>query len=1048
MKVSSRNEVRENAKRLDNRENRDRCRKASEASKAERSPNFDRWPLVVPSILPSCLLGLTLFSPPSLLSADFAAEIRPLFEVHCYECHGPETQKAGFRLDLRTAAMKGGSDGPAIVAGKSAESPLIEHVSAPVGDELRMPPKGDGLSTAQIDLLKRWIDAGAPWPDALAGEDERRSHWAWQPLSKAGETILSGSTDHPVDVFLKRKLDEAGIAFSPEASRGALVRRLSFDLHGLPPGAVNGNQLSVGSEPDPATEHRLRNIDHGLPFTDSEWSAHVDAMLDSPHFGERFARHWLDLAHYADTHGFERDKRREHAWRYRDYVIESFNADKPYARFLREQIAGDVLWPDDPAAVVATGFLAAGPWDFVGQVETKSPELRRAARALDLDDMVTQVMTAAVGVTVNCARCHDHKLDPVSQEEYYRLWSVFAGVRREDRVVSERELAEHEAKKASLTKQRSDLDTAIAKLEGKGLDLADIVGGGNGSGTGVSRQGIDPRNGAVATKDAGALGNVATNRFATSTNPFVDGVFIPDGKAAVPVSSTGLTVAGLPKTSGAGWDAVRNGPVASQHSPVAGGIDFTKDGHRLLGLHANAGITFDLAAIRKEIGEKGLRFTAKLAYFGAEGGFYADVWIFLDGQKVFEVRGLARTHGLRDIDLVLPETARFLTLVSTDGGNGYGHDQVGFGDPRLLPHPPREAGEGGAKELTRLRTERNEILTKLKALGDPPKVYAVVPESKTPEVRLLRRGEPELPAGEPLPPGTVSLLAGLDSDLGDLSSDEGERRAALAEWIVHPDNVLMRRVIVNRLWQWVFGQGLVTTSSDFGLGGDLPSHPELLDWLAAEFERKGGSIKATLRLLLSSRAYRQDSRFAESAPGWHVDAGNRLLWRQNPRRIEAEAVRDSVLAASGRLNRERGGPGFEDFTYEEAYAPIYRYVTADEPALWRRSIYRYVVRTTPSRFMTTLDCPDPASLTPKRNVTTTPLQSLALYNNDFMLRQAGYFAERLEGETDPIAKGYALAFARKPSEEEAKLAKEFIEREGLFAFCRALFNANEFVYVD
>jgi len=982
---------------------------------------------------PSLLLGLNLFAPVGLHAVDFASEIRPIFEAHCLECHGPEKQKSGLRLDLRAPAMKGGGSGPAILPGKSAESPLIRHISAPAGDEERMPPEGPGLSTTEVDRLVRWIDAGAPWPDAFAGADERLSHWAWQPLSREGEALLSGSAGHPVDVLLEKRLAAAGLGFSPEVSRAGLVRRLSFDLHGLPPSPEQVEAYIRDTDPD-----ALGKL--------------VDAMLDSPAFGERFARHWLDLAHYADTHGFERDKRRDHAWRYRDYVIDSFNSDKPYARFLREQIAGDVLWPDDPAAVIATGFLAAGPWDFVGQVETKSPVLQRSARALDLDDMVTQVMTATVGMTVNCARCHDHKLDPVSQEEYYRLWSVFAGVKRGERVVSEKALAEYEAKRAILTKEKDRIDRAIARLEGSGLDLADLVGGGNGSGTGPARQGIDPRSGAVVTKDSGALTGVRTNQFTESPNPFVDGVFIPDGRqggAVISVSSTGLTITGLPSTSGAAWDAIRNGPVASQHSPVAGGIDYSKEGRSLLGLHANAGITFDLAAIRGATGEKGLRFTAKAAYFGAEGGFSADAWVFLDGGKVWEARGLARKDGPRDIDLPIPGSARFLTLVSTDGGNGYGHDQVGFGDPRLLPHPPRGMSGDDAKELDRLREEREAILTQIQSLVEPPKVYAVVAESVMPEVRLLRRGEPESPVGDPLPPGTVSALAMLDPDLGDHSTGPGQRRAALADWMVHPDNVLMRRVIVNRLWQWVFGQGLVATPSDFGLGGGRPSHPELLDWLATEFERNGGSMKGTLRLLLTSRAYRQDSRYSDSDPGWHVDAGNRLLWRQNPRRLEAEAVRDAVLAVSGKLNLERGGPGFEDFTYEEAYAPIYRYVTADEPRLWRRSIYRYLVRTTPSRFMTTLDCPDPANLTPKRNVTTTPLQSLALYNNDLMLRQARYFSERLEKEGgDPVETAYALAFGRKPFPEEREMAGEFIQRQGLFAFCRALFNANEFVYVD
>ena len=975
----------------------------------------------------------------SASAVDFGADVRPILESRCFECHGPKKQKSSFRIDLRSAAMKGGNEGVAIMPGKSAESPLITHVAAAPDDEMAMPPEGDRLSPSEIEILRAWIDAGAVWPDALAGEDERLSHWAYQPIVVPEIPAVSGQkpTPNPVDSFIQQGLVEAGLTMSPEADRRTLIRRLSFDLHGLPP--TPEDVEAFVNDPDPKA-----------------WEKLVDRMLESPHYGERFARHWLDIAHYADTHGFERDKRRDSAWRYRDYVIDAFNEDKPYDRFLREQIAGDVRWPDDDAAVIATGFLAAGPWDFVGQAETKSPVLRRSARGLDLDDMATQVMTATMGMTVNCARCHDHKLDPIKQEEYYQLRAVFAGVKREERVISESALKDYEQKKADLMAARDRVDVAIGQIEGRGIDLADIVGGGNGYGTGSYRQGIDARSGEVQTRDFGRLGNVKTNHFAKSKAAFVDGVVVPDGKegaAEIPVSSTGITVTGLPTTSGEAWDLIRNGPVASQHSNELGGIDFTKGGHSLIGLHANSGITFDLAAIRSATGEKAMRFTSQVGYFGAEGNMRADVWVFVDGRKVAEFLALKRADGLKALDLRIAETARFLTLMSTDGGNGIGHDQVGFGDPRLKSDPPRDATDDDRQKLTQLKSQKQDLDAALKTHGQPPKVYAVVGEAEIPEIRVLRRGETEEPIGEALEPGAFAALPMLDPDLGNHDTDQGQRRLALAEWITDPKNPLTRRVIVNRLWHWHFGQGLVTTPSDFGLGGDRPSHPELLDWLAEELLHRDWSLKAMQRIILTSATYRQRSRYAEDAPGIAIDAGNRLLWRQNPNRLEAEAIRDAVLSVSGKLNAERGGPGFEDFTYQEAYAPIYTYVTADQPELWRRSIYRYLVRTTPDRFMTTLDCPDPANLTPSRMTTTTALQSLALYNNDFMLRQARYLAERVRSEAganadDQLARAFALALSRKPTAEEVRLPAQFVESEGLFAFCRSLLNANEFVYVD
>jgi len=845
-------------------------------------------------------------------------------------------------------------------------------------------------------------------------------HWAWQPIRES-------TGDEPsIDTFVDSKLRERNLTRTPEADRRILIRRLSYDLHGLPPSpdAI----AKFVNDRDPEAYEKL-----------------VDRILDSPHYGERMAQHWLDLAHYADTHGFERDLRRPHAWRYRDYVIASFNADKPFVRFLQEQIAGDTLWPENREAITATGFLAAGPWDFVGQVETKSPILRRAARSLDLDDMLTQVMTSTMALTINCARCHDHKIDPISQEDYYRMRAVFAGTKRAARDLPK-------GAQESLLARRTEIRKEIQALA-PGISLADVVGGGDGLGSGKAGFAVDPRTGMAESKRLGFLPNVKPNVFSPSANALIDGVFVPSGeggKGTIPISSTGLTLSGIKAGDGKAWDLIRNGPVNGQHSPKLGGVTFGEGGEPLLGLHANAGITFDLEKVRERLGGAALKFTARIGYFGQkQQNYFADARVLFDGKVAQEHLELGRKAGLQTIDLDVPKAARFLTLLSTDGGNGISHDQIGYGSPHLFL--VREESVEMRQRLAALRAEFAELNAQLADLAHA-KVFAVVSEAKVPETRLLERGDSESPVGDPLAPRMLPLLGRLNVEAGGSSLSDRERRVVLVKWIVDPRNPLPARVIANRLWHWHLGVGLVATPSDFGLGGAKPSHPELLDYLALILKNSDWSLKAVQREILLSATYRQDSRFAEDARAVAVDARNRFLWRQNARRLDAESLRDAVLAVSGKLNRKRGGPGFEDFSYREAYAPEYTYITADRPELWRRTIYRYVVRTTPNRFLTTLDCPDPANFTPVRMTTTTPLQALALLNNEFMLRQARYFAERLATERPDIPgqikSGYLRAFGRSPTDDEVLAATAFVNAAGLEALCRALLNANEFVYVD
>jgi len=543
-------------------------------------------------------LGLLLLVPALMArGGDFEAAIRPLLLARCGDCHGPDTQEANLRLDVRHRAVKGGDFGPVILPGKAAESELVRRITH--GDPEKAMPPGEPLSAEEIALLTRWIDAGADWPeteaDRVAREtdrDDRLDHWAWQPIVRpAVPTTEPGSspaqtpmqTQWPkhsaIDRFLQAALAEKNLAPAPEADRRTLIRRLSFDLLGLPP--TPDDVAAFVADPAADAYERL-----------------VDRLLASPHYGERWARHWLDIAHYADTHGFERDQLRPNAWRYRDWVIDALNRDLPYDEFLRRQIAGDVIDPDDPEHVVATGFLAAGPWDFVGQVETKSDVLRRQARADDLDDMVTQVMTAACGVTVNCARCHDHKLDPVPQRDYYALVSVFAGVTRADTPTSRAEDERYTRRKAELGAAVAAARAEVHTLAGRPVDLADIVGGGDGCGSGTRAAGIDARNGQAADpKPRGFLSAIPLNTPRPGPTKFVNAVFVPHGPGAVPVTTTGLTVEGIPETSKSGWDAIRNGPVAKQFSTTLDGVDYAQDGHTILGLHANAGITFDLGEI-------------------------------------------------------------------------------------------------------------------------------------------------------------------------------------------------------------------------------------------------------------------------------------------------------------------------------------------------------------------------------------------------------------------------------------------------------------------
>lgn len=1002
--------------------------------------------------------------PPAVESAiDLGNSAREIFRERCIACHGERVQEGNLRLDRSEGLMSGGDSGNAIEVGRSNDSLLIARVTA--RDESRMPPKGTPLSDEQIATLKRFIDLGAPWGEESL-KDPRLDHWAWKPLHQVVVPLADGNAssddavaifngDSPIDRFLAVEMSKHNLQALPRASREVLIRRLSFDLLGIPPTPEEVDAFVADGSPD-------------------AWERLVDRMLAAPQYGERWARHWLDIAHYADTHGFERDQRRDHAWRYRDWVIDALNADLPYDSFLQQQIAGDVLAELNPQstssadATIAASFLAVGPWDYVGQVETPSPVIKRLARADDLDDMVAQVMTSTCGVTIHCARCHHHKLDPIQQEEYYALTAIFAGVKRGDRLVSTEESQWIDSKRNELKGRKLAIDQELNRMR-VGVSLADIVGGGNGFGTGTLGAGIDASTGAIRNPNdkKGFLDGVVANRLNTTDYPWIDSVFVPDGgpTARVSISQSGAVAQGIPATDSKVWDAIRNGPVNSQFSTSLGGIEYAPPGRSMLSLHANAGITFRLQKepldeLRKSnegnSDEGGTVFTAMVGYFGETASKGADVYVLVDDQLVFKHLGLGRNDGLQTIRHELPEGAATLTLIATDGGNGIGHDQICFIDTSLAPIHRDDSPEE-ALRISDLRKLSDELQAELVSLPEARRVYGVVAETPA-EIRLLHRGNTE-DARDVVFPGTIACVGPRTDSIASLStqSTDSQRRLALAQWICSTENPLPARVLVNRLWHHHFGTGLVATPSDFGLGGASPSHPEMLDWLANQLHRGAWSVKRMHRMILLSDAYQRSSVRREPSSALSsaasLDAGNRFVWRQNPRRLDAESLRDAMLSVSGSLVASMHGPGYRDFDYQEEYAPVYQHRVLETPDVFRRSIYRFVVRTTPHPFLTSLDCPNPATMTPVRNTTTTAIQSLATLNNAFVLQQSDRFAMRLQRDVGNAAdvqaeRAIRLAFGRKPTQSEIIHATRLIKTAGLFQLCRILLNTNEFVYVD
>ncbi|WP_417384710.1 PSD1 and planctomycete cytochrome C domain-containing protein [Gimesia sp.] len=981
-----------------------------------------------------CLaLFLTIAVPTTRAAPDFKEQVAPILQQHCIHCHNDSTKDGGLSLETIQSALKGGDNGRILTPGVAEESLLLDYVAGP---EPEMPKKGEPLNETEIGILRNWIKAGAVWPaEHRIQEAQLNDHdwWSFRPLSQPALPELPAKEQKqvrtPVDAFLLARLRQAGLNYSPPADRRTLIRRIYFDLIGLPPTPEEIEQFV--KDTDPRAYERL-----------------IDRLLASPRYGERWARHWLDVVHYADTHGYDKDKLRENAWPYRDYVIRSLNEDRPYGQFIQQQLAGDLLKPHSPDGVPATGFIVAGPFDWVGQIEISEKLIeKKITRNLDRDDMVATVMNTTVSLTVQCARCHNHKFDPISQEDYYGLQAVFAGIDRAERSYDpDPETAQRRnillSEQARAQQLHQELDTQIRKRGGAALTRleAELKQAQNAK----EGQGVE-------------FGYHSQIEKSDSSPKWVQLNF------KQPVTA----------------EKIRLIPAFDNYNNIGAGFGFPR-------------------RFKLEISETpDFKSTTIIADF--TGQDYANpgttpLEIALKGERIQYLRMTATKLAPRSNDFIF--ALGEIQVVAKGHRNLADQAQVTSLDS-IEAHPrwARKNLIDGKfyqsleyyEDLAKLKQKRDDLLASLSSeeekktlhewsqrikwaqshldkLPKSKKVFAAAtdfpakgnfrPTGGEPRpVFLLSRGSEKAPVRE-VAASVPNLIDGINGDLYLKDpGNEGSRRLALANWIISPRNPLTWRSIVNRVWLYHFGKAIVDTPNDFGKMGAKPTHPELLDYLASRFRDEGQSLKQLHRWIVLSTAYQQSSLSNEQ--GSQLDGDNRLLWRMNRRKLEAEAIRDSVLQISGKLDLEMYGPGDRLFVLEKPqHSPHYLYQKYDPATAerHRRSIYRFIVRSVPDPFMESLDCADPSQITPKRIETLTALQALSLLNDQFMISMSRFFAASLETHSDDLTtqinQAFQTALGRKPEPDELKLLKTIGEQHGLKNVCRLILNSNEFIFID
>ena len=984
------------------------------------------------------------FGQHSASPVKFDRDIRPLLAAHCFQCHGPGQAEAGLRLDNARQAMADLESGlRAVVPGQAEESELLRRLTADESE--RMPPEGEPLAANKIRLLRQWIETGAEWPE----------HWAYRPLVKPSvpefqvsssqrQLVHAAPRDWPrndIDHFVLRQMREHGMSPAPEAHRRALLRRLYFNFWGLPP-----------------TPEQLEAFLNDS--ADDAYERVVDRLLDSPRYAERWARHWMDVVHYADSHGFEHDTSRD-AWPYRDYLIRAFSEDRPYAQFIEEQVAGDVLYPEDPDALVATGFLATGPWDLSAQQAGNPDSIDyKIAQYLDRDDIVSTVISTFVSTTVHCARCHDHKFDPVTQSDYYSLQAVFAGIDKAHRLYdADSEVARRRkellARRARLAAQQRHQHPSLL-----GLELQAEIGRWEATEKQSSVIWTQPKLVEVRSESGVTLtpqldGSVLSSGGSPETDTYT---FVIDiSLARVTALRLELLTDGSLPHSGPGRQANGNlhlsefvvsaAPVAEPMDPQPLSVkraaaDFGQDGWSIemaiddkpetaWGIYPEVGIPHEGIFELKEPceHEDGIRLTVELQQNHGSG------------HLIGKLRLSVSDASSRELGKAVPLPLEIARVLETPADQRNAAQKCTLAAYYIDQQIAAELASLPAQTQVYCGTNQFEPNGGLRPAAEPRTIH------------VLHRGEITQPREE-AHPGTLSCLPGLPNRFDIHEPVEGARRAALAHWLSDADNVLTWRSIANRVWHYHFGVGLVDTPSDFGRMGSAPTHPELLDWLAVTLQESGGSLKWLHRLIVTSATYRQSSCHHEDYAA--RDAANRRLWRMNRRRLDAESIRDTLLYVSGALNLHMGGPPVRQFVETQTFnlrAEVdYDAFNLDSPGAMRRSIYRYLMRTMPDPLMDALDCPNGSTLTPRRTESLTPLQALAVMNNVFIIRQSERLARRLNKETEDehtqIERVWLLLFSRSPEPHEREMLLKYSRRHGLTNACRMLFNTNEFLFID